>query len=208
MALCCREPRRHDGARLQLDQVLRAAVPAYAASHRLPPTTGRRSTRCCAVIPRSWAVISIAARTVARSTLSRTVAATAIARAVSEQAQTRWLEAECQASCPFLTSMSSLLCRTYSTHSLAKTSANSTSCSLIQPAPRCSSSASASKRRSASPLCCIPGARRCSIITISIALSLAAGFHSTPKSGRARASITFSRCARSRRCLGPSSATA
>lgn len=36
MALCCREPRRHGGARLQLDQVLRAALPAFAASHRLP----------------------------------------------------------------------------------------------------------------------------------------------------------------------------
>jgi hypothetical protein len=36
MPLSCREPRRHAGAHLQLDQVLRAAVPAYAASHRLP----------------------------------------------------------------------------------------------------------------------------------------------------------------------------
>jgi len=36
MAFCCREPRRHDGARLQLGQVLQAAVPAYAVSHRLP----------------------------------------------------------------------------------------------------------------------------------------------------------------------------
>jgi len=36
MALCCREPRRHEGARLQLADVLRAAVPPYAARHRLP----------------------------------------------------------------------------------------------------------------------------------------------------------------------------
>src|SRR5205814_1238610 len=36
MALCCREPRRPEGARLQLGQVLRVALPAYAACHRLP----------------------------------------------------------------------------------------------------------------------------------------------------------------------------
>ena len=37
MAPCCRQLRRHDGARLQLSEVLKAALPLHAASHCLPP---------------------------------------------------------------------------------------------------------------------------------------------------------------------------
>jgi DNA-directed RNA polymerase subunit RPC12/RpoP len=36
MALCCRESRRHDEARPQLAEVLRAALPAYGVHHSLP----------------------------------------------------------------------------------------------------------------------------------------------------------------------------
>ncbi|MGH8092221.1 MAG: transposase zinc-binding domain-containing protein [Chthoniobacterales bacterium] len=36
MALCCRESRRHDDARPQLAEVLRAALPPYAVHHSLP----------------------------------------------------------------------------------------------------------------------------------------------------------------------------
>ena len=105
--------------------------------------------------------------------------------------------------CPIF--MGSSLCRTCSIRSLRKTGVSCSICSSAVPVPRCwSSDGIAGKQGLGSPPCCTPGARRCWIIIICIALSPAEACAGTAAAGVARAAVTSSPSRRSPKCFGQS----